>query len=398
MVDDETILREVERNRADLTSGGEGARPRREQGRRRGQHHRRLLRDRAATRTRARSRAHRSRCRRSRTTTRTRSTSTTACPPVAVDDGRDDERPRGAGRRAASRCSRCVAGRRASAAAPSGASGARTSSAPRRDGHVAVYQGLPWNVVGSVKLYRARLRQPAARRAAEPGRAPAAVRPLPAQRRLGAAPPCAATRSRSEPDEPAEPRAREPRRRRRAHRSRVRQRLHRAAGRSSRPPRSRTPPSSSRSTSPRTSSPALTVPYADPYLLPMAGAPDRRSALTEIYRLNPSDAFRQGLWIVVALAAFARDALPAARRLPAARELQVPLRRSRAIGLLDAAGAARARHDRQRRAALGPRRLAPVPAGRAREDLPDRLPRRLPAREARGAGPGTAEGLRAAAR
>ena len=48
----------------------------------------------------------------------------------------------------------------------------------------------------------------------------------------------------------------------------------------------------------------LTVPYADPYLLPMAGLLTG-IGLTEIYRLNPSDAFRQGLWIVVALFAFA---------------------------------------------------------------------------------------------
>src|SRR3954452_3036315 len=48
----------------------------------------------------------------------------------------------------------------------------------------------------------------------------------------------------------------------------------------------------------------LTVPFSDPYLLPMAGLLTG-IGLTEIYRLNPSDAFRQGLWIVVALAAFA---------------------------------------------------------------------------------------------
>jgi cell division protein FtsW (lipid II flippase) len=47
----------------------------------------------------------------------------------------------------------------------------------------------------------------------------------------------------------------------------------------------------------------LTVPFADPYLLPMAGLLTG-IGLTEIYRLKPSDAFRQGLWIVVALAAF----------------------------------------------------------------------------------------------
>jgi cell division protein FtsW (lipid II flippase) len=48
----------------------------------------------------------------------------------------------------------------------------------------------------------------------------------------------------------------------------------------------------------------LTVPEADPYLLPMA-ALLTAVGLTEIYRLDPTDAFRQGLWIVVALGALA---------------------------------------------------------------------------------------------
>ena len=48
----------------------------------------------------------------------------------------------------------------------------------------------------------------------------------------------------------------------------------------------------------------LTVPLADPYLLPMA-ALLTAIGLTEIYRLGPSDAFRQGLWIVIGVAAFA---------------------------------------------------------------------------------------------
>ncbi len=48
----------------------------------------------------------------------------------------------------------------------------------------------------------------------------------------------------------------------------------------------------------------VTVPQADPYLLPMA-ALLTAIGLTEIYRLNPDDAFRQGLWIVVAVGAFA---------------------------------------------------------------------------------------------
>jgi cell division protein FtsW (lipid II flippase) len=48
----------------------------------------------------------------------------------------------------------------------------------------------------------------------------------------------------------------------------------------------------------------MTVPKADPYLLPMAGLLTG-IGLTEIYRLDQEDAFRQGLWIVIGLAAFA---------------------------------------------------------------------------------------------
>jgi cell division protein FtsW (lipid II flippase) len=48
----------------------------------------------------------------------------------------------------------------------------------------------------------------------------------------------------------------------------------------------------------------MTVPDADPYLLPMAGLMTG-IGLTEIYRLGENDAFRQGLWIVIGLAAFA---------------------------------------------------------------------------------------------
>jgi len=46
------------------------------------------------------------------------------------------------------------------------------------------------------------------------------------------------------------------------------------------------------------------VPFADPYLLPIAGLLTA-IGLTEIYRLNPDDAFRQGIWIVVGVAFFA---------------------------------------------------------------------------------------------
>lgn len=48
----------------------------------------------------------------------------------------------------------------------------------------------------------------------------------------------------------------------------------------------------------------LTVPNADPYLLPMAGLLTA-IGVTEIYRLGASDAFKQGLWIVVGVTLFA---------------------------------------------------------------------------------------------
>ena len=46
------------------------------------------------------------------------------------------------------------------------------------------------------------------------------------------------------------------------------------------------------------------IPYADPYLLPMS-ALLTGIGLTVIYRLNPDDAFRQGLWIVIGVGFFA---------------------------------------------------------------------------------------------
>src|SRR3954467_421839 len=47
-----------------------------------------------------------------------------------------------------------------------------------------------------------------------------------------------------------------------------------------------------------------TVPFADPYLLPIAGLLTA-VGLTEIYRLRPDDAFKQGTWIVVGVVLFA---------------------------------------------------------------------------------------------
>jgi cell division protein FtsW (lipid II flippase) len=46
-----------------------------------------------------------------------------------------------------------------------------------------------------------------------------------------------------------------------------------------------------------------TVPFADPYLLPIA-ALLTAVGVTEIYRLRPGDAFKQGFWIIVAVALF----------------------------------------------------------------------------------------------
>jgi cell division protein FtsW (lipid II flippase) len=46
------------------------------------------------------------------------------------------------------------------------------------------------------------------------------------------------------------------------------------------------------------------VPYADPYVLPIA-ALLAAVGVTEIYRLGPKDAFRQGTWVVIGVAVFA---------------------------------------------------------------------------------------------
>jgi cell division protein FtsW (lipid II flippase) len=57
----------------------------------------------------------------------------------------------------------------------------------------------------------------------------------------------------------------------------------------------------------------LTVPYADPYLLPMAGLLTA-VGVTEIYRLDPKDALRQGLWVVIGVGLFALTLLVLGKR------------------------------------------------------------------------------------
>ena len=77
--------------------------------------------------------------------------------------------------------------------------------------------------------------------------------------------------------------------------------------------------------------------------------------VTEIYRLGPSDAFKQGLWIVIGVALFA-GALIALRRDFRVLEQYKYLFGIGAIGLLFLPRVPGPRHDDQRRAALDPRR------------------------------------------
>ena len=48
----------------------------------------------------------------------------------------------------------------------------------------------------------------------------------------------------------------------------------------------------------------VTVPFADSYLLPIAALLSA-VGVTEIYRLGPNEAFKQGFWIIVAVVLFA---------------------------------------------------------------------------------------------
>ena len=59
----------------------------------------------------------------------------------------------------------------------------------------------------------------------------------------------------------------------------------------------------------------FTVPFADPVLLPLS-ALLAAIGVTMIYRLNPDDALRQGLWIVIGGRPVRTDARGAPARLP----------------------------------------------------------------------------------
>ena len=187
MVDDDMIMTEVARNRGRSQERREGARARREQRRRRGQHHGRLLRDRRRPETpSARSRCPRVKTGRTLPRKRTRSTSSTGCRRFRPRTAADAERaPRGPGRRllVATLFLALLVGR----------------LRLRRLGTVALalrrYRGeRPRRRLPGRPLERRRqraplphrLRQPASRRSAEPGRATEALRPQPAQRGFGA--------------------------------------------------------------------------------------------------------------------------------------------------------------------------------------------------------------------
>ena len=139
----------------------------------------------------------------------------------------------------------------------------------------------------------------------------------------------------------------------------------------------------------------ITVPNADPYVLPLGGLLTA-IGVTEIYRINPDDALRQSVWIVIGLGAFTAT-LIVLRRDYRKLESYKYLCGIGAVVAADPPCAARHRPAGERRAAVDPRRQLPDPARRVREAPADRLPRRLPAREARGAGAGASQGPGAAA-
>ena len=124
----------------------------------------------------------------------------------------------------------------------------------------------------------------------------------------------------------------------------------------------------------------LAVPYADPYLLPLV-ALLTAIGVTEIYRINPTDALRQTSWIVVGVVAmtavllvFRRDY----RRVESYKYVcgvaAVVLLALPALPVIGrTVNGARLWVD------IGPLAFQP---GRAREGLPHRLLRRLPPGEA----------------
>ena len=138
------------------------------------------------------------------------------------------------------------------------------------------------------------------------------------------------------------------------------------------------------------------MPNADPYLLPMAGLLTA-VGLTEIYRLGPSDAFKQGLWIVigVALFAFALIRLRHDYRILESYKYLFGIGAMVLLFLPRLPVIGTTVNGARLWVRVGPLEFQP---GELAKICADRLPRGLPAREARGAGAGPPEGSRPAAR
>ena len=137
------------------------------------------------------------------------------------------------------------------------------------------------------------------------------------------------------------------------------------------------------------------VPDADPTLLPLA-ALLCAIGLTFVYRIAPEDGRRQLGWVAIGVLAFALVLVWLRYDYRVLERYKYVFGVSAIVLLMLPSVPGLGRAD-QRGQALGERRAAPVPARRDREDLPRHLPRRVPPRQARGARPGPAEGLRAAA-
>ena len=168
MVDDEAILDAVERHRGDLDQAAQGARRRRQPGG--GEDNITVVLFEIAGDARARrdGGAAGRRVDDDEDTLSGLDPVPTIDAPTPAEAGRRTQRRRPSAatqrRRRVPRTLIVVASLRSSSCSrPVGRRGgcrARTSSARPQDGHVAVYQGFPYDIAGSVQLYRLRLREP----------------------------------------------------------------------------------------------------------------------------------------------------------------------------------------------------------------------------------------------
>ena len=128
----------------------------------------------------------------------------------------------------------------------------------------------------------------------------------------------------------------------------------------------------------------VALPDADPVLLPAAGLLVA-IGIVEIYRLDPTRARDQAIWLAVGVGCFVAllAVLSDYRVLERYRYLLGVASLARAGG--DDRSLVRDRHRRQRRPRVDPRRRPLVPAGRVREGRARALHGRVPAREARAA-------------